>query len=186
MLGSTPDVEYRDAGQRLQRRRPEPEGAERTVAARGGVAPGTSGTASRSTRATRRSGPSGSGATAVGVGAWLDVYAISNHFSSTPDNRVLQRTEQANYLAAIVEALDPDRVVAGGDFNVFLRPDDPLDAAEPAGRSTTRASRTSGTRSWPRSRRPRTRTLRRPGADARRAVRNDNARGSSRRPASRT
>ena len=30
--------------------------------------------------------------TAVGVGAWLDVYAISNHFSSTPDNRVLQRT----------------------------------------------------------------------------------------------
>ena len=65
--------------------------------------------------------------TAVGVGAWLDVYAISNHFSSTPDSRVNQRREQAAYLAAIVGALGADaRVVAGGDFNVFPRPDDPL------------------------------------------------------------
>ncbi|HEX6131657.1 MAG TPA: endonuclease, partial [Actinomycetota bacterium] len=62
----------------------------------------------------------------VGSGAWVDVYAISNHFSSTPDNRVEQRREQAAYLAAIVGALDSDRVVAGGDFNVFPRPDDPL------------------------------------------------------------
>jgi predicted extracellular nuclease len=64
--------------------------------------------------------------TAVGVGAFTDVYAISNHFSSTPDSRVLQRTEQAAYLAKIVETLDADRVVTGGDFNVFPRPDDPL------------------------------------------------------------
>ena len=65
--------------------------------------------------------------TAVGVGAWIDVYAISNHFSSTPDSRVNQRREQAAYLAAIVGALGEDeRVVAGGDFNVFPRPDDPL------------------------------------------------------------
>jgi predicted extracellular nuclease len=65
--------------------------------------------------------------TKVGYGAWIDVYAISNHFSSTPDGRVAQRREQARYLARIVDALgDGQRVVAGGDFNVFPRPDDPL------------------------------------------------------------
>jgi uncharacterized protein len=64
--------------------------------------------------------------TAVGVGGWVDVYAISNHFSSTPDSRVNQRREQAAYLAAIVGATGSERVVAGGDFNVFPRPDDPL------------------------------------------------------------
>ena len=66
----------------------------------------------------------------VGLGAWVDLYAVSNHFSSGPDTRVGQRTEQANYLAAIVAALqaaDPQaRVDAGGDLNVFPRPDDPL------------------------------------------------------------
>jgi len=66
----------------------------------------------------------------VGLGAWVDLYAISNHFSSGPDARVGQRTEQAAYLAAIVAALqaaDPGaRVDAGGDLNVFPRPDDPL------------------------------------------------------------
>ena len=65
--------------------------------------------------------------TAVGVGAWTDVYAISNHFSSTPDNRINQRREQARYLANIVDALgDGAQVVAGGDFNVYPRPDDPV------------------------------------------------------------
>ena len=66
----------------------------------------------------------------VGLGAWVDLYAVSNHFSSTPNARVGQRREQAAYLAAIVAALrgaDPDvRVDAGGDLNVFPRPDDPL------------------------------------------------------------
>ncbi len=66
----------------------------------------------------------------IGTSVWVDTWAVSNHFSSTPDRRVGQRTEQAAYLAAIVDAIeaeDPDaRVVVGGDFNVFPRPDDPF------------------------------------------------------------
>ncbi|SCL14264.1 lamin tail domain-containing protein [Micromonospora inyonensis] len=58
------------------------------------------------------------------------LWALSNHYSSGPDSRVGQRTEQARYGAAIVtaiEASDPyARVVYGGDLNVFPRPDDPI------------------------------------------------------------
>jgi len=68
--------------------------------------------------------------TAIGVGAWTDLYAISEHFSSTPNARVGQRREQARYSAAIVNALaaadDGSRVAVGGDFNVYPRPDDPF------------------------------------------------------------
>ena len=67
---------------------------------------------------------------AVGSGTSLDLYALSNHFSSTPDGRVGQRTEQALYDASIVAALqaaNPDVLVAvAGDFNVYPRPDDPF------------------------------------------------------------
>jgi predicted extracellular nuclease len=60
----------------------------------------------------------------------LTLWAVSNHFSSTPDKRIGQRTEQAAYGAAIVQAIqasDPAaRVVYGGDLNVFPRPDDPI------------------------------------------------------------
>ena len=73
----------------------------------------------------------------IGTSVFTDLYAISNHFSSTPDARVGQRTEQAAYLAAIVDALgaadDGDRVTAGGDFNVFPRPDDPFTPGQPCG-----------------------------------------------------
>jgi len=66
----------------------------------------------------------------IGTSVWVDLYAVSNHFSSTPNARVGQRTEQALYNAAIVGALqssDPDvRVVVGGDLNVYPRPDDPF------------------------------------------------------------
>ncbi|WP_117212178.1 lamin tail domain-containing protein [Allorhizocola rhizosphaerae] len=62
-----------------------------------------------------------------------ELWAVSNHFSSTPQARVGQRTEQARYGAAIIaaiEAADSDaRVVFGGDLNVFPRPDDPLTPA---------------------------------------------------------
>jgi hypothetical protein len=71
----------------------------------------------------------------IGASTFTDVWAISNHFSSTPNARVGQRREQAAYDAAIVEAIasaDPAaRVVVGGDFNVFPRPDDPFSPGHP-------------------------------------------------------
>ena len=67
---------------------------------------------------------------AVGKGSFFELYAVSNHFSSTPDIRVGQRTEQALYNARIVDALkaeDEDvNVLVGGDLNVYPRPDDPF------------------------------------------------------------
>jgi uncharacterized protein len=74
--------------------------------------------------------------TAVGESVFQDIWAVSNHFSSTPDARVGQRTEQAGYNAALYRALataEPDlRADLGGDLNTFPRPDDPL---APAGSS---------------------------------------------------
>jgi hypothetical protein len=68
--------------------------------------------------------------TTVGVGTYEEIYAISNHYSSTPNARVGQRKEQAKYGAAIVAALQVAqpgvRVLYGGDLNVFPRPDDPF------------------------------------------------------------
>jgi uncharacterized protein len=64
-----------------------------------------------------------------------DLWALSNHFSSGPDARVGQRTEQAAYAAAIastIQSAHPDaRVVVGGDLNVFPRPDDPFAPGDP-------------------------------------------------------
>jgi predicted extracellular nuclease len=71
----------------------------------------------------------------VGSSVFIDVYALSNHFSSTPNARVGQRTEQAAYAAAIVAALQGDNptvpVVVGGDLNVYPRPDDPFTPGHP-------------------------------------------------------
>ena len=74
--------------------------------------------------------------TRVGRGESVDLVAISNHFSSVPDARVGQRTEQSRYGAAIVRAAgrgprSRDRVVFGGDLNVFPRPDDPFAPGHP-------------------------------------------------------
>ncbi len=59
-----------------------------------------------------------------------DLWAVSNHYSSTPDARVGQRTEQATYGAALAQAIQaamPNaRFVYGGDLNVYPRPDDPI------------------------------------------------------------
>jgi hypothetical protein len=66
----------------------------------------------------------------VGKSVFQDVYLSNNHFSSGPDNRVGQRTEQAVYNAAIVDALLAVNSMVyagvGGDLNVYPRPDDPF------------------------------------------------------------
>jgi predicted extracellular nuclease len=66
----------------------------------------------------------------VGTSVFTDLWALSNHFSSTPNARTGQRTEQALYNAEIVEAILADdsdaRVITAGDFNVYPRPDDPF------------------------------------------------------------
>jgi predicted extracellular nuclease len=71
----------------------------------------------------------------IGRGKPTELYALSNHFSSGPDARVGQRTEQAAYDAALVAAIqaaDRDaRVIVGGDFNVYPRPDDPFAPGHP-------------------------------------------------------
>ncbi|HEX9727714.1 MAG TPA: hypothetical protein VGA37_04360, partial [Gemmatimonadales bacterium] len=72
----------------------------------------------------------------IGLSVFTDLYAISNHFSSTPNARVGQRTEQSAYNVAIVAALDSagaGRVISGGDFNVYPRPDDPFAPGEQYG-----------------------------------------------------
>lgn len=72
---------------------------------------------------------------AIGSDTSIDIYAISNHFSSGPDIRVGQRQEQAKFNAAIVAALqaaNPNaKVAVGGDLNVFARPDDPFAPGNP-------------------------------------------------------
>jgi hypothetical protein len=71
----------------------------------------------------------------MGRSVFTDLYLLDNHFSSTPNARVGQRTEQANYDAAIVAALqavDSEvRAVVGGDLNVYPRPDDPFVPGDP-------------------------------------------------------
>ncbi len=71
----------------------------------------------------------------VGASVFTDLYLIDNHFSSGPDSRVGQRTEQAAYNAAIVAALQAAfpgvYVSVGGDLNVYPRPDDPFEPDNP-------------------------------------------------------
>lgn len=59
------------------------------------------------------------------------VWTLNNHFSAGPGRRVERRRQQAGVNAALVRAIlrqDPGAlIVAGGDLNVFPRPDDPLD-----------------------------------------------------------
>lgn len=66
----------------------------------------------------------------VGVGTQTDVYAVNNHFKSGPDTCVAHRTQQANYNAALVAAIQAAkpgaRIVVAGDLNVYPRADDPF------------------------------------------------------------
>ena len=69
----------------------------------------------------------------LGAGSPTELYMLSNHFSSTPDRRVAQRREQSAYNASILTALQSaepgKRLLTGGDFNVYPRPDDPFPSA---------------------------------------------------------
>jgi predicted extracellular nuclease len=67
----------------------------------------------------------------IGKDKPVELLAVSNHFSSTPDARVGQRTEQARYGGAIVTAAHARRVLFGGDLNVYPRPDDPFAPGHP-------------------------------------------------------
>ena len=99
--------------------------------------------------------------TAVGVGAWIDVYAISNHFSSTPDARVNQRQRAGGVPGGDRGGARGRRPRGRGRrLQRLPAPGRPARTrrATSSGRSTTRGSRISGTRSWPRFRRRRTRT----------------------------
>lgn len=68
--------------------------------------------------------------TATGLSTYTDVWTVANHFSSGPDGRVAQRTQQAAYNAAIAKAVlaaEPNaKVMVAGDLNVYPRPDDPF------------------------------------------------------------
>lgn len=68
--------------------------------------------------------------TGVGQSTFTDVWIVANHFTSSPDQEVGQRREQAAYNAAIVKAIqgeEPDaKVMVAGDLNVYPRPDDPF------------------------------------------------------------
>jgi hypothetical protein len=73
----------------------------------------------------------------IGTSVFTELWALSNHFSSTPNARTGQRTEQALYNALIFEAIvgaDPEaRFITGGDFNVYPRPDDPFEPGQTYG-----------------------------------------------------
>jgi predicted extracellular nuclease len=124
VLGSSPDVEYRAAGLPYNTQVQNPKALNAVLPPDVDVSTGRDGD-NVFTRAPEvglfrvwRTGKAQS--------VFTDVLAISNHFSSTPDARVGQRTEQSAYLAAIVDAAPEERIDAGGDFNTYPRPDDPL------------------------------------------------------------
>ncbi|MGN9802156.1 lamin tail domain-containing protein [Micromonospora sp. L32] len=130
LLGATPTVEYRSAGLPSNADVQNPKALNAQLPADTDTSTGKDGD-NVFTRAPQL-GKFVVRATPDGSESYL-LYALSNHYSSGPDTRVGQRTEQATYGAAIVTAIeesDPHaRVVYGGDMNVFPRPDDPIATA---------------------------------------------------------
>ena len=133
VLGSTPEVDYRGTALPYDTDVQNPKALNAVLPADVDTSTGTDGS-NVFTRAPQV-GLFRIWRSAVGDGTSVDLYAISDHFSSTPDARVGQRTEQALYNAAIVAALqveDADELVAiGGDLNVYPRPDDPFAPGNP-------------------------------------------------------
>jgi len=134
VLGSSPEVEYRSAALAYNTDVQNPKALNAVLPADVDRSTGVDGN-NVFTRAPQV-GHFRIWRTAVGASVFQDVWAISNHFSSTPDERVGQRTEQAAYNAAIYATLEDAepglRADIGGDLNTFPRPDDPL---APAGSS---------------------------------------------------
>ncbi len=132
VLGATPAVPYRAPGLAYNSDVSNPKSLNAVLPADVDTSTGTDGT-NVFTRAPQVA--HFRVAAAPGSPDAYDLWAVSNHFSSGPDARVGQRTEQAAYAAAIadtIEAAHPDaRVVVGGDLNVFPRPDDPFAPGDP-------------------------------------------------------
>ncbi len=129
VLGASPSVTYRGAPAAYNTQQQNPKSLNATLPADVDRTTGTDGN-NVFTRAPQV-GLFRVYRTAVGTGPSVDVNAISNHFSSRPDARVGQRREQAAYNAAIADAIEAasgtsQRVLIGGDLNVYPRPDDPF------------------------------------------------------------
>ena len=124
VLGATPAVQYRSAGLAYNAQVQNPKSLNAVLPSDVDLSTGRDGN-NVFTRAPEV-GLFRMWRTGKAQSVFTDVLAISNHFSSTPDGRVGQRTEQSNYLAAIVNAAPEERIDAGGDFNTFPRPDDAL------------------------------------------------------------
>jgi predicted extracellular nuclease len=131
VLGSTPGVAYRSPGLAYNAEVQNPKVLNAVLPPDVDRSTGTDGTnvytrAPQVARFQVAAGPNSA--------EQFTLWAVSNHFSSTPNARVGQRREQAGYGAAIVAAIqaaDPNaRVVFGGDLNVFPRPDDPIAASD--------------------------------------------------------
>ncbi|WP_229400419.1 lamin tail domain-containing protein [Micromonospora okii] len=127
LLGSAPAVPYRSAGLPSNADVQNPKALNAVLPADTDTSTGKDGNnvytrAPQLGKFTVRATPGGS--------ETYTLWALSNHFSSGPDSRVGQRTEQAAYGAALVTAIQNAdrhaRVVYGGDLNVFPRPDDPI------------------------------------------------------------
>ena len=102
VLGSAPAVQYRAAGLPRQRRRAEPEVAQRVLPADVDRSTGSDGTQ----RLHPRSAGRASSPLAVGAGRARALHAVRDQqpLLLRPDSRVGQRREQAAYGAAIVDA----------------------------------------------------------------------------------
>ncbi len=134
LLGSSPEVAYRAPGKPYNSDVQNPKALNAALPADVDRSTGTDGT-DVFTRAPQ-AGRFRVWRDRVGRGKSIDLLAFSNHFSSTPDARVGQRREQSRYGAALVDAADrgpqpQDRVIFGGDLNVFPRPDDPFAPGHP-------------------------------------------------------
>ncbi len=66
----------------------------------------------------------------AGQGTPVDLLLLNNHFASRPDRKINRRTRQADLVAACAQTLLTQKpgalLVAGGDLNVYARPDDPV------------------------------------------------------------